>query len=82
MHPFCANAPRNACPLAAGLGLDFRGRRTEKTCDGAAPIARAELPCLRKVRRAPRPLRGASWNMQMYADAHTEEDGSSAAVVG
>ena len=79
---FCANAPRNACPLAAGLGLLFRGRRTRKYCDGAPPYACAAAPRLREAFPAPRPSRGASWDMQMYVDARTGEDGSSAAVVG
>ena len=54
----------------------------EKYCDGAPPYACAAAPRLREAFPAPRPSRGASWDMQMYVDARTGEDGSSAAVVG
>ena len=80
-----------ARPNAARLGLAFRGRQPENFMNYGLVGHFATAHRLLRVLLNALPLQGFSaaasparrlLNMQMYADAHTEEDGSSTAVVG
>ena len=82
----CAAQSRVPLRPASGYCPEAAARKTYGLAGHAVTAHRLlralAAPRLHKAIPAPRLSRGASPNMQMYVDARTGEDGSSAAVVG